>query len=106
MKRPRDRERRLARQLAIVADDSRPWPRRKTAARYAACLAEKLGLIDRPNGCEWCRQRRPLERHHPDHMEPLAVNWLCRDCHEIADSADMSAVTRDSGRTPANIAPP
>lgn len=91
-------ERRLARKLAVVADRARPWPARKSAARYAANLAEKLGLIERPDRCEWCVHRLPLERHHPDHSQPLAVNWLCRPCHDIADAS--AAVTQSAASTP------
>ena len=77
---------RLQRQLEIAADESRPRRIRTRSARYAAALAEQLGLIDRPFCCEWCRRRRALERHHWDYDQPLHVSFLCRDCHPIADS--------------------
>jgi hypothetical protein len=80
--------RRLARHLAIAADPRLPRRRRTRAARMAAALAERLGVISRPRRCAWCGDRRPgdLQRHHPDHAAPLLVLWLCRDCHRIADN--------------------
>lgn len=67
---------------------ARSAPRRRDrtrAARYAAALAERLGVIRRPRACEWCGLGRPLTRHHHDHDLPLAVTWLCADCHDVAD---------------------
>ena len=78
---------RLRRQLEIAADEMRPRRIRTRSARYAAALAEQLGLIERPACCAWCRRRRTtLERHHWDYDQPLHVAYLCRDCHPIADS--------------------
>ena len=78
---------RLGRQLEIAADKLRPRRIRTRSARYAAALAKLLGLIERPQCCEWCRRRRTtLERHHWDYAQPLVVTYLCRDCHPIADS--------------------
>ena len=77
---------RLQRQLEIAADELRPRRIRTRSARYAAALAEQLGLIERPTSCAWCRRRRTtLERHHWDYDQPLIVTYLCRDCHPIAD---------------------
>jgi hypothetical protein len=80
--------RRLARHLAVAADPRLPRRRRTRAARMAAALAERLGVISRPRRCAWCGGRRHwlLERHHPDHAAPLLVLWLCRDCHRLADN--------------------
>lgn len=58
---------------------------RHHAARYAACLAERLGLIDRPSVCQACFHFRPLDRHHPDYSRPIHVEFLCKDCHAEAD---------------------
>ena len=91
---------RLRRQLEIAADELRPRRIRTRAARYAAALAEQLGLISRPDCCAWCRSRRrsTLERHHWDYDQPLVVTYLCRDCHPIADSMNQQT---DSRTTPA-----
>lgn len=88
---------RLRRQLEIAADESRPRRIRTRSARYAAALAEQLGLIERPACCSWCRRRRTtLERHHWDYDQPLAVVYLCRDCHPIADSMNAEAAPAEA----------
>jgi hypothetical protein len=84
---------RLRRHLEISADLLRPRRIRTRSARYAAALAEQLGLIERPNSCSWCRRRRRLERHHWDYEEPLIVTFLCGECHDIADSMNTQAIT-------------
>ncbi len=84
---------RLRRHLEVAADLVRPRRIRTRSARYAAALAEQLGLIERPGCCSWCRRRRRLERHHWDYDEPLNVTFLCGDCHDIADSMNNQAIT-------------
>ncbi len=85
---------RLRRHLEISADLDRPRRIRTRSARYAAALAEQLGLIERPKCCSWCRRRRRLERHHWDYEEPLIVTFLCGECHDIADSMNsQKAIT-------------
>jgi hypothetical protein len=76
---------RLRRLIEISQDEFRPRRARTRAARYAAALAEQLGLLARPKCCTWCRRRQRLERHHWDYGEPLNVTYLCTDCHAIAD---------------------
>jgi hypothetical protein len=76
---------RLRRHLDISLDLQRPRRIRTRSARYAAALAEQLGLIERPRCCSWCRRHRRLERHHWDYSEPLNVTFLCAECHAIAN---------------------
>ncbi|HEX8198985.1 MAG TPA: hypothetical protein VF590_00755 [Isosphaeraceae bacterium] len=76
---------RLRRHLDISLDLDRPRRIRTRSARYAAALAEQLGLIERPGCCSWCRRRRRLERHHWNYHEPLNVTFLCAECHAIAN---------------------
>lgn len=76
---------RLRRHVEISRDALRPRRIRTRSARYAAALAEQLGLLTRPKVCSWCRRRQRLERHHWDYDEPLTVTYLCGDCHAIAD---------------------
>jgi len=75
----------LHRHLELCLDPEKPRRIRTRSARYAAALAEQLGLLERPKGCSWCRRRRRLERHHWDYSEPLIVTFLCTECHDIAD---------------------
>jgi hypothetical protein len=76
---------RLRRQLEISQNPSKPRRIRTRSARYAASLAEQLGLLTRPRRCTWCRCRQRLERHHWSYEEPLNVTFLCAECHELAD---------------------
>jgi hypothetical protein len=76
---------RLARALRIVGDPAEPRSERARAARRAAAIGEKLGLIRRPETCESCGCGGPLERHHDRHDEPLAVRFVCHVCHQLID---------------------
>lgn len=76
---------RLSRALSTSNDFKLSQRARHDAARRAAALAERLGLIDRPKVCQACFHVQPLFRHHPDHSEPLRVKFLCRGCHAEAD---------------------
>jgi hypothetical protein len=91
----RDRHRalliRLERHLGISLCCSKPRRIRARSARYAAALAERLGMLSRPKLCSWCRRRRSLERHHWDYSEPLNVTFLCFECHDLADEMVLRA---------------
>ncbi|HEV3122325.1 MAG TPA: hypothetical protein VGY53_10495 [Isosphaeraceae bacterium] len=76
---------RLKRHIEISQDPFRSRRARTRAARYAAALAEQLGLLVRPARCEWCHRRQKLQRHHWEYNEPLNVTFLCADCHAVAD---------------------
>src|SRR5579863_6481484 len=93
----RDRQRallaRLNRQLENSLDAMRPRRIRTRSARYAAALAERLGLIARPRVCAWCRRHGRLERHHWDYSEPLNVTFLCFECHGLADAMVLRAAS-------------
>ncbi len=75
----------LQRHLKISCDGSRPRRVRTRSARYAAALAEQLGIINRPKLCQWCHHRNRLERHHWDYYRPLEVIFLCAECHIVAN---------------------
>ena len=40
------------------------------------------GEITRPEQCEDCGKKKPLDGHHGDYSKPLEVDWLCRACHK------------------------
>lgn len=84
---------RLRRHLDLSLDADKPRRIRTRSARYAAALAEQVGLLERPKCCSWCRRHRRLERHHWDYGEPLLVTYLCGDCHQIADGMVASKDT-------------
>jgi hypothetical protein len=76
---------RLRRHLDLCFQTDKPRRIRTRSARYAAALAEQLGLLVRPRLCTWCQRRSRLQRHHWSYDEPLNVTFLCCDCHEVAD---------------------
>lgn len=51
--------------------------------------AIERGILVRPDICENCNKkpteyvngRNGIEAHHDDYNKPLAVRWLCKDCH-------------------------
>ena len=55
--------------------------RTKVSAKWKAKEAKKRGLLKSPVFCEQCKGEEPLDMHHPNYSEPLAVVWLCRKCH-------------------------
>lgn len=62
----------------------RARPADKTKARSALRRAVRSGQLIKPCTCEDCRQQFPLAMihgHHEDYAQPLAVNWLCPQCH-------------------------
>lgn len=42
------------------------------------------GELPRPDRCEHCGAVGSVEAHHGDYAEPLEVEWLCRECHDLA----------------------
>ena len=76
---------RLSRALSASNDYRTSQRDRHEAARRAAALAERLGLIDRPKVCQACFHARTLFRHHPDNSAPLRIQYLCRGRHREAD---------------------
>jgi len=52
-----------------------------TLARGQVKEALKYGRLIRPDKCEECEQKLPLQGHHEDYSKSLEVNWLCRSCH-------------------------
>jgi ribosomal protein S27AE len=48
--------------------------------------ALRRGEIVKPTVCESCGQEVFLTAHHHDYSKPLAITWLCRPCHRIADA--------------------
>jgi hypothetical protein len=53
-------------------------------ARRMVRDAIKAGRIGKPTACETCHKERQLHGHHHDYSQPLAVTFLCVDCHAEA----------------------
>lgn len=65
-------------------DVKRRWQKRnphKVKAELEAAIAERSGIIQRPDACQECGSPWPLQRHHPDYSQPLFVRYLCTKCH-------------------------
>ena len=71
---------RVARNIRVT----REW-RRQHRDRLAAHNAAARARLEAPALCEDCGVAKRLEKHHPDYSKPLAVVWLCKPCHAIAD---------------------
>jgi hypothetical protein len=59
--------------------------RDKWIARAKARYAIKKGIIKKPDKCEVCEHKKPLQGHHTDYSKPLEVIFLCYPCHAEAD---------------------
>lgn len=55
--------------------------RHRTAVYRIVYEAKQEGLISEPDQCEYCKEKKSLQAHHPDHSKPLDVIWLCQKCH-------------------------
>ena len=53
----------------------------KNKARYTLRNAIRGGRILKQGTCSICGSKNNIEAHHPDYTKPLAVEWLCRECH-------------------------
>lgn len=58
-----------------MPDDARA---RASARAYANEYQRRGKLVPKP--CELCNST-DVQKHHDDYTKPLAVRWLCRDCH-------------------------
>ena len=50
-------------------------------ARKAVYYAVKRKKLDKPEECQMCNKKKPLEAHHKDYNKPLDVIWVCKECH-------------------------
>lgn len=58
----------------------------KVLAHRAVSRAVRSGALVRPLFCESCLTRCQPQAHHDDYSKRLVVDWLCRQCHRVADS--------------------
>lgn len=64
----------------------------KRTAREAVKRAVRSGRLIKPKACEECGSTSEAPHaHHSDYSKPLAVEWLCRECHGFRhlDAGDM-----------------
>src|SRR6266516_5806487 len=67
MRRTRPRHRNLA-----------PEAKMKANVRSYANVYKRRGKLT-PEPCKECGKKAQM--HHPDYSRPIAVEWLCRECH-------------------------
>jgi hypothetical protein len=67
----------------VVLAKTRRWREEnpeKYVAHNAANNAQRDGLLS-PQPCRVCGTLEGVEKHHPDYLQPLVVEWLCRMHH-------------------------
>lgn len=63
----------------------------KVRARWTLANAVHEGRLAKPDQCEGCGELTDpvdLHGHHRDYSKPLAVEWLCRGCHQKQHNKD------------------
>lgn len=50
-------------------------------ARNRLWAAIRGGYVEHKTECEVCGSCDMVQAHHEDYSQPLAVRWLCKDCH-------------------------
>lgn len=81
-----------AAEYSVYKDRFRAKFPEKNAAHDAVQSALYRGALTRPSCCSACGGvGQPPSAHHDDYSQPLAVRWLCRPCHRIADRVRRSA---------------
>lgn len=59
----------------------------KDCARSLVRHAIKTGKLIPLKECELCGSDHKIEGHHPDHLRPFLLLYLCKDCHHHADAS-------------------
>ena len=65
----------------VAIEKSRAKYPEKRAAQIILMNSLSQGKITRPNACSICMKPCKPEGHHPDYSKPLAVIWVCKNCH-------------------------
>lgn len=79
----------LPHRVANAVRVTRAWRtqhRDRAKAQQVANYAMRRGVLVKPDTCQECgRENRWLNKHYHDYSHPLAVIWLCKPCHVVAD---------------------
>ena len=67
------------RQMELRQYDS--WTHKKHRAHGMVADHLRSGEMVRPDSCSKCGAVGKVQGHHADYDKPLAVEWLCLDCH-------------------------
>lgn len=65
---------------AVKAEYKKRHPKKAKAHGKVAYAIKKGILIRQP--CQECKSTRHVVAHHDDYDQPLAIRWLCEDCHK------------------------
>ncbi len=60
----------------------------KQKARALVNFYVKTGKIEKPKQC-FCGNTKSIQAHHEDYSKPLAIDWLCRDCHTVIHRKEL-----------------
>ena len=75
--------------------------KKRRHARKLVTRALKKGELVKPPSCTLCFvERKDLEAHHVDYGRPLAVTWLCKDCHGLAHKKGHRLNPENNPQTP------
>lgn len=75
-------------QLSLNSAKQSASKKRQEHTRAAVAWAVRSGKLVRPNTCDQCgKTSKIIHGHHPDYRRPLAVRWLCPQCHPSAHQA-------------------
>jgi len=79
----RDRDREYNRANRIAGANNAKHQLRRNVRRITNNLI-RAGLLEQPAECETCKAPGKPQAHHLHYDQrdsPLAIQWLCRDCH-------------------------
>lgn len=68
--------------LDTAKEHKSKYPKRTIARQKVRTSIRNGGLI-RPDNCSECKLETKPQAHHDNYNKPLAVRWLCRDCHGL-----------------------
>lgn len=71
---------------ANTRKDKEKFPE-KNHARYLVRQAVKSGKLKPLTECEVCCSEHKVAGHHPDHLRPFFLLYLCKECHNRADDS-------------------
>jgi hypothetical protein len=58
---------------------------KKICAGYLLRDAVRRKIVIKPEKCNYCLRefkfKKDIGAHHPNYLFPLAVEWVCRQCH-------------------------
>jgi len=69
----------MTRAYTVIESETGTLLRHRAWATVRAAIRD--GMLTRPETCSKCGKPGKIHAHHKDYGRPLAVRWLCLDCH-------------------------